>query len=167
MVLNDLLLLATPFVCLPPCLRNVVKKLRVDINLYDGPKTRSKKLKSAHSISFIKQSLALRNSQCKIGSWEKLYRLTNHSTASQCSDQSGQTIWKNLQTNFKPKFTLCQCISYFSELSNFLWKNGINVGIWKWMSDESILFCSIFKSMNKMISNLFFVYTLNFVGWFS
>ena len=63
MVLNDLLLLAIPFFCLPPCLRNVVKKLRADINLYDGPKTRSEKLKSAHSISFIKQSLALRNSQ--------------------------------------------------------------------------------------------------------
>ena len=91
MVLNDLLLLAIPFFCLPPCLRNVVKKLRADINLYDGPKTRSEKLKSAHSISFIKQSLALRYSQCKIGSWEKLYLSTNHSTASQYSDQSGQT----------------------------------------------------------------------------
>ena len=92
MVLNDLLLLAIPFFCLPPCLRNVVKKLRADINLYDGPKTRSEKLKSAHSISFIKQSFALRNSQSVKSVHEKnFYLSTNHSTASQYSDQFGQT----------------------------------------------------------------------------
>ena len=105
MVLNDLLLLAIPFFCLPPCLRNVVKKLRADINLYDGPKTRSEKLKSAHSISFIKQSLALRYSQSVKSVREKnFYLSTNHSTASQ--NQSGQTYGKNWQTNFGLKFTL-------------------------------------------------------------
>ena len=92
MVLNHLLLLAIPFFCLPPCLRNVVKKLRADINLYDGPKTRSEKLKSAHSISFIKQSLALRKSQYVKSVREKnFYLSTNHNTTSQYSEQSGQT----------------------------------------------------------------------------
>ena len=93
MVLNDLLLLAILHFFLPSAVpENVVKKLRADINLYDGPKTRSEKLKSAHSISFIKQSLALRNSQSVKSVHEKnFYLSTNHSTASQYSDQSGQT----------------------------------------------------------------------------
>ena len=90
-MLNDLLLLATPFFLLSTVPENVVKKLRADINLYDGPKTRSEKLKSAHSISFIKQSLALRNSQSVKSVREKnFYISTNHSTASQYSDQYGQ-----------------------------------------------------------------------------
>ena len=66
----------------------MVKKLRADINLYDGPKSRSEKLKSAHSISFINQSLALRNSQSVKSFREKnFYLSTNHNTASQYSEK--------------------------------------------------------------------------------
>ena len=107
------------FFRLPSCLRNVVKKLRADINLYDGPKTRSEKLKSAHSISFIKQSLALRNSQSVKSVREKNFHLsTNRSIVSQYSEQSGKKGEK-LADKFQTKIYFVTVHTAYLTLVNF------------------------------------------------
>ena len=98
----------------------MVKKLRADINLYDGPKTRSEKLKSAHSISFIKQSLALRNSQSvKSVREKKFYLSTNRSIVSQYSEQSGKKGEK-LADKFQTKIYFVILHTAYLTLVNFL-----------------------------------------------